>query len=32
MYAYIIIYSPRDIKRYKEKKNNYSLTQKKRRK
>lgn len=32
MYAYIIRYSPRDIKRYKEKqKNNYSLTQKKRR-
>ena len=30
MYAYIIRYSPRDIKRYKEKqKNNYSLTQKK---
>ena len=32
MYAYIIIYSPRDIKRYKEKKNNYSLTQKKEKK
>lgn len=32
MYAYIIIYSPRDIKDIKRKKNNYSLTQKKRRK